>query len=168
MPASQVLDAVDQNDTVIGSVPRSDVFRLGANFRVAHLFLFNDRSELLIQRLAPTRERHPECWGSSVATYLNKGESYREAILRRAREELGVSLDGIEQVGKTSMADDRCTKFVALFAGAWNGPLAVDKDHISQVRFLPLADVLEARSAEPWAFTPTFSIVLDLYRDRMG
>ncbi len=163
----QILDVVDLEDRVIGSVRRRDVFRRGSAFRVAHLFLFNERSEMLIQRLAESRDRHPDCWGSSVAAYLNKGECYRDAIVRRTREELGVSLDCVEEVGRTLMSDDKCRKFVALFTGRWTGPLTVDASHIAETRFLPVADILKARGAEPWLFTPTFSLVLDMYCDRM-
>ena len=87
--ALQLIDSVDSRDRVIGSVTRRDVLRQGANFRVAHLFLFNDNSELLLQRLAASRPRHPGCWGSSVATYVNAAETYQEAIFRRTFEELG-------------------------------------------------------------------------------
>lgn len=164
----QLLDAVDEEDKVVGSVRRGEVFRLGANFRVAHLFLFNDRSEMLIQRLAPSRSRHPQCWGSSVAAYVNSGESYREAIERRAQQELGVCLERVTLLGKASMSDDKCLKFISLFLASWNGPLTVDASHISGVRFLPVADILRARKSEPWLFTPTFVHLLDMHYDRIS
>ena len=161
--SQQVLDSVDAEDRVIGTVRRGDVFRLEANFRVAHLFLFNDRSEILLQRLAASRERHPGRWGSSVAAYLNSGESYWEAILRRTREELGISLESPAALGKTSMADRGCTKCITAFSARRSGLLAVDKRHIAEVRFLPVAEVLRDRKAEPRTLTPTFIHLLDLY-----
>lgn len=163
----QLLDAVDNEDQVVGSVRRGEVFRLGANFRVAHLFLFNDRSEMLLQRLAPSRSRHPQCWGSSVAAYVNSGESYREAIERRAQQELGVCLERMTLLGKASMSDDKCLKFISLFLASWNGPFTIDTSHISGVRFLPVADILRARKFEPWLFTPTFVHLLDMHYDRI-
>ena len=164
----QILDAVDKEDRVVGSVRRGDVFRVGANFRVAHLFLFNDRSEMLVQRLASSRPRHPGCWGSSVAAYVNSGESCREAIERRAQQELGVLLECVTFLGKTSMSDDKCLKFISLFLGSWHGPLAIDTSHISKIRFLPVADLLRARKSEPWLFTPTFVHLLDMHYDRIS
>ena len=166
--AQQLLDAVDNEDQVVGSVQRGDVFRVGASFRVAHLFLFNDRSEMLIQRLASSRPRHPECWGSSVAAYVWSGENYLEAIARRTRQELGVPLGNVTLLGKTSMLDDKCNKFISLFSATSNGPLAIDEGHISEIRFLPVADVLALRFAEPWIFTPTFVHLMDMYRDRIS
>ena len=154
----QVLDRVDANDLVIGQVSRNDALSVGANFRVAHLFLFNRRSEILLQQLALSRPRHPGCWGSSVAAYVTSGEGYRQAIERRTSEELAVSL---EKVCKTSMPEEGGTKFITLFTAQSDGPFNVDSSHISKLQSLPLADVLRIRHAEPWTFTPTLVQLLD-------
>ena len=161
--SQQVLDAVDGADRVVGSVRRADVFRRKANFRVAHLFLFNQRGEILLQQLASRRRRHPGCWGSSVAAYVTSGEAYREAIFRRAREELGIQVQHLEMLGKTTMRDEGCTKFISVFSGRCNGSFTVDTSHISGVRFLPVADVIRVRELEPWILTPTFVQLLDHY-----
>lgn len=161
--AGQMIDAVDSQDRVVRSIKRGDALRLGANFRVAHLFLFNDDSELLMQRLAASRPRHPGCWGSSVATYLRSGESYGEAIVRRAVEELGVRLQDPEFVGKTAMSDEGSTKFICLYSAVWNGPLTVEKDHISQACFMSMEEVARLRADEAWMLTPTFLHLWDAF-----
>lgn len=163
--SNYVIDTVDFRDRVIGSVMRRDALRLGANFRVAHLFLFNEDSELLIQRLAASRPRHPGCWGSSVATYVKSSETYQEAIIRRTREELGVRLQDPKFVGKTAMADEGSTKFVCLYSASWNGPINVDTDHISQASFLSMEEVAQVRRDEAWLLTPTFLHLWDEFRD---
>ena len=165
---NQVIDSVDSRDRVIGSIMRRDALRLGANFRVAHLFLFNDDSELLLQRLATSRPRHPGCWGSSVSTYVKSSETYREAIVRRAQEELGVRLRNPKFVGKTAMPDEGSTKFICLYSAIWNGPMTVDMDHISQVSFLPMEEVNQLRGEEAWMLTPTFLHLWDEYRARVS
>ena len=164
--AYQVIDSVDSRDRVIGSIMRRDALRLGANFRVAHLFLFNDHSELLMQRLADSRPRHPGCWGSSVATYVKSAETYQEAIVRRTQEELGVRLRNPKFVGKTAMADEGSTKFICLYSAIWKGPITVDVDHISQVSFLPMEELNQLRGEEAWMLTPTFLHLWDEYGAR--
>ena len=158
-----MLASVDEADRVIGTVRRADVFRLKANFRVAHLFLFNRRGQLLLQRLQSRRKRHPECWGSSVATYVIAGEDYKEAIVRRTREELGINLQEFESAGSTWMMDEGCKKFIRVFSGHSDGPFSVDHDHISEVRFASVDEIVQAKQLMPWTFTPTFAKLLDLY-----
>ena len=162
--ANQVIDTVDFRDRVIGSVMRSDALRLGANFRVAHLFLFNEDSELLMQRLAISRPRHPGCWGSSVATYVKSAETYEGAIIRRASEELGVRLQDPKLVGKTAMVDEGSTKFICLYSAMWTGPINVDTGHISQACFLSMEEVAQLRQDEAWMLTPTFLHLWDEFR----
>ena len=77
----QVLDRVDGGDRVVGRVLRQDVFREKANFRVAHLLLFNKHSQVLLQRLAFSRKRHARRWGSTVSAYISAGREYSDAIL---------------------------------------------------------------------------------------
>ena len=85
-PQESLIDRVDAHDQVIGVIARNDVFAEHANFRVAHVLLFNRAEELLLQRLSPSRERSPGLWGASVAAYVHSGETY-EATARRALSE---------------------------------------------------------------------------------
>ena len=164
--SQQLLDWVDERDRVIGQVSRTDALRVGANFRVAHLFLFNSRSEILLQQLALSRPRHPGCWGASVAAYVASGEDYRQAIERRTHEELGVRLESVERVCKTSMPEEGGTKFITLFTARSDGPFTVDSGHIAKLQSLPLADVLRVRHSEPWTFTPTLVQLIDRFYGR--
>ena len=158
---------MSDEDRIVGSVRRDEVLRSGANFRVAHLWVFNDESELLLQRLAMDRPRHPGCWGSSVAAYVQSGETYLEAITRRTGEELGFSLDQPVFLGKTSMVDEKSLKFISVFMSHWSGPLNLDEKHISHVTSMDISDIIRVRRAEPWTFTPTFVHLLDQFSDQI-
>jgi isopentenyldiphosphate isomerase len=77
---TQVIDAVDAHDQVVGTIRRGDIFVQRVNFRVVHAFVFNPDDAILLQHLAPQKPRHPLAWGSSVAGYVASGESYDQAI----------------------------------------------------------------------------------------
>ena len=160
----QVLDRVDASDRVVGRVLRQHVFREKANFRVAHLLLFNEHSQVLLQRVAFTRKRHAGRWGSSVAAYVSAGEEYSDAILRRAKQELGVEIDSLTPLGTTRMDEENgCSKFIGVFSANWDGEIRIDQSHISQVHFVDPCEVLRKCQAEPSKFTPTFLHVADRY-----
>jgi isopentenyldiphosphate isomerase len=162
-----VIDAVDDNDNPMGTITRDEVFRRRTNFRVAHILVFNSRRELLIQRLARSRIRHPGCWGSSVAAYIFAGESYQAAAERRFVEELGTDGVPISYVGKTMMEDEGCSKFIGVFSTVHDGPFNYDRDHIEELEFLPRNVIHELHAAEARPFTPTFFRVLTFYESRM-
>ena len=163
MPAAEVLDRVNEQDQPIGRIPRADVFGLGANFRVAHVFIFNPRGELLLQEIALSRSRHPGRWGSSIAAYVAAGEDYGRAATRRLQEELGIYDANLEEIGKTQMLDEGCRKFITLFGGRHGGPFTVDYSHIASVKFLPLEQIHRTAAESPPLFTPTFLHLLDFY-----
>jgi isopentenyldiphosphate isomerase len=164
---NMTIDVVDDNDIPIGVIERNEVFRQRANFRVAHNLVFNSRGELLIQRLATSRIRHPGYWGSSVAAYIFAGELYEDAAERRLSLELGVHGVPLNYVGKTSMEDEGCQKFIGVFAGNHNGPFSFDQDHISSLEFLARSVIHELHAAGSRLFTPTFLQVLSFYESRM-
>ena len=156
------IDVVDGHDSPIGEVIRRDVFRLHVNFRVVHVLVFNRKGELLIQQLGSTRQRHPRYWGSSVAGYVFAGETYQAAARRRISQELGIRNAILVSLGKFSMNDEGCQKFVGVFSTIQDGPFRIDNNHIDAVEFVSLSGIHHARLR----FTETFLKVLDFYEHR--
>jgi isopentenyl-diphosphate delta-isomerase len=165
MPAparTSPIDCVDDDDRPLGTVLRGEVLELGANFRTVHVFVFHDEL-LLLQQLAPTRDRHPERWGSSVAAYLHAGENYYEAAHRRLGEELGL-VGPLRRIGKTRMEDERSLKFVELYT-LLDGPAEIrEPDHIEELRYWEREELEDAIRALPEIFTPTFLHVYRYFR----
>ena len=162
-----LIDTVNQSDAPIGVIRRNEVFRERANFRVAHDLIFNSRGELLVQQLARARHRHPGFWGSSVAAYVFAGESYQAAAERRLAEELGVHGVALNYIGKTSMDDEGCHKFIGVFSAVHDGPFTFARDHIETLEFLSVRQIHELHAGGLREFTPTFLQVLSFYESRM-
>ena len=139
--------------------------RLGANFRTVHVFVLHD-DQLLLQQLAPSRERHPGRWGSSAAAYLHSGESYEEAAKRRLAEELDLEGD-LTRVGKTEMRDERSLKFVELYT-LEDGPARINEPgHIAELAYWDQSDLEDAVESSSAIFTPTFLHVYRFYQQRL-
>jgi isopentenyldiphosphate isomerase len=160
---SMIIDAVDQTDTPVGVIPRAEVFKKHANFRVSHVLIFNSRGELLLQRLALTRNRNPGAWGSSVASYLFSSENYVQAAQRRVPQELGISDFVLVPLGKTEMIDDGCLKFISVFQSCNEGPFRYDPAHIDRVEFVSLYEIRRMIESDGRIFTPTFLQVFRFY-----
>ncbi len=162
-----VIDVVDHADKPIGIIPRGLVFQEHASFRVTHNLVVNTHGELLIQQIASTRNRHPGYWGSSVAAYMFAGESYEAAANRRLVEELGVRNVALRYLGKTSMIDEGCFKFIAVFSGTSDGPFTFDHAHVARLEFVSISRLHELIDTGSRRFTPTFLEVLRFYESRM-
>ena len=161
--ADMLIDQVDGKDQPIGKIQRRYVFSAKVGFRVAHVFVFNQVGELLLQKVAENRPRHPGYWGSSVAAYLFSGEDYLAAARRRAEEELGIAKPDLRLVGKTVMNDEGCTKFISLFTMVSDGPFNFDHTHIESLDFRSLHQIREMLLTGEREFTPTFIHLFDFY-----
>ncbi len=153
-----VVVVVTSDDEPVGEVVRSEIAaHPGVHFRTAHLFVFDGDGRLLLQQLAAGRDRNPLRWGSSVAAYVRPGETYREAVSRRAHEELGLTVRP-DFVGKTEMPDLGGTKHIALFAtGIGRHELVIrEPDHVAEVDWVQIETLRRAIETEPSRFTETF------------
>lgn len=158
-----LIDAVDDQDRVVGRVARTEVFSRQANFRVVHAFLFNADGDVLLQKLPDDHVRHPSYWGSSVAGYVHSGESYEEAVRRRSRQELGLDALDLHFFVKAAMDDEGCRKFAALYVGPCYEPVMPDLSHIAAVEFLPVAGIVAEHAEHRRRFTPTFLYLFEKY-----
>jgi hypothetical protein len=143
---AMIIDAVDQADNPVGTIPRAEVFRKHANFRVSHVLIFNSRGDMLLQRLALSRNRNPGAWGSSVASYLFSSDL------------------PLVPLGKTEMVDDGCLKFISVFQSFDEGPFRYDPSHIDRVEFVPVPEIRRMIESGSRTFTPTFLRVFEFYR----
>lgn len=154
------IDLVDPKNRVIGQQRRDQVEQVGGGFRVAHAFLYALDGRLWLQRLAATRDRHPLRWGSSVAAYLFAGETYRQAIVRRIRQELRIQSPALRAVDTVRMVDRNSTKFIGLFSGCLpSPPNSIDRSHIANFTAFDIADIRSMLITDPDHFTPTFRVL---------
>ena len=55
----EVFDVVDRLDRVLGQAPRSQVHEQGLLHRAVHVFVFNSRGQLLVQRRSAEKDEYP-------------------------------------------------------------------------------------------------------------
>lgn len=89
----EVLDIVNEADEVIGSLTRKEIYAQGLrNYRVIHAFIINDEGSIWIPRRVHTKKLYPDGLDYSIAGHVESGETYEEALIKEAREEVNVDL----------------------------------------------------------------------------
>lgn len=92
----EMLDLVDENDTIIGSTTRKEVYAQGLqNYRVVHAFIINSEGKLWIPRRSASKKLYPNGLDYSIAGHVESGETYDEALVKEAREEVNLDLEKI-------------------------------------------------------------------------
>lgn len=159
--STTILDRVDAADRPVGTVLRRDALRPGVGFRVVHVLIVDEEGRVALQEIAPSHDRHPGWWGSSVAGYVLSGEPYEEAARRKLAEEAGLEAYPVEFVGTTRMMDKGATKFIGVFlAKAPRAALQPNPAHFQSVEFAPLGQIETELRQKARSFTPTFERVM--------
>lgn len=87
----EIFPIVDENGSVIGQATRSQCHD-GSMFLhpVIHLHIFNNRGDLYLQKRSDKKDIFPLLWDTSVGGHIGLGESVDNAVMREAKEELGL------------------------------------------------------------------------------
>ena len=153
--ASERFPVVDENDQLLGDAPRSEVHGNNLRHRAVHLFIFNGRGELFLQKRSRWKDRHPLLWDSSAAGHVEVGEEYDETAARELEEELGVSVE-LSRIIKLPASEPTGQEFIWLYRGEHEGPFQLAEIEIEHGEFFPVDVISRWVKARPDDFAPGF------------
>ncbi len=83
---------VDSNDRQLGYLNKAACHNgFGRLHRAFSVFIFNEDSEVLLQKRATGKRLWPSHWSNSCCSHPRRGESMQRAVRRRVDEELGLA-----------------------------------------------------------------------------
>lgn len=95
----ELLPLVDPAGNIIGKATRTECHNGSKLLHpVVHLHVFNEEGELYLQRRPMWKDIQPGKWDTAVGGHVDFGEDIHTALLREAREELGINAEGSELV----------------------------------------------------------------------
>ncbi|MCT2588884.1 NUDIX domain-containing protein [Streptomyces sp. N2-109] len=89
--ADEVLDIVDEHDRVVGQAPRGEATARRLRHRSVSVRVRDPEGRIFVHQRTPVKLIFPSMYDVVVGGVVGAGESYDEAALREAEEELGVS-----------------------------------------------------------------------------
>lgn len=90
----EFVDIFDENNNPIGKTKEKEQAHKDGDFhRTAHVWIINNKNELLLQKRSASKKSHPNCWDISGAGHIRAGESVIEGAIRELKEELGVEIE---------------------------------------------------------------------------
>jgi isopentenyldiphosphate isomerase len=100
-PQSELLTRVDNNNNILGSIPRGKAHNTrGIFYRTIYVLIKNDKEEVLLQKRSSTKDLYPDCWDISVGGHVNFGDSYEVTAVRELNEELGLIISKEDLIKK--------------------------------------------------------------------
>lgn len=141
---SDLLQLVDSADEDAGSATRAEVHGLGLPHRSVHVVVHDGAGRLLLQKRAMGKDTSPGLWDISVGGHLDVGESYLQAALREAFEEIGLELvaSDLEDLGRHWFLENPLDRErVATWAVLHPGPFRANPGEVDELCFLDTSEI---------------------------
>lgn len=154
-PEVEIFDVVDANDQVISQATRAEVHAKNLNHRAIHIFVYNRKGELFLQKRSHRKDREPGKWGTSAAGHVDAGETYFAAAHREIVEELGVK-SNVVLVAKLTPSERTGYEFIEIYRAEAEGPFNLHPLEIETGAFFSQKLLLEWMTKRPSDFATGF------------
>ncbi|WP_460888809.1 isopentenyl-diphosphate Delta-isomerase [Promicromonospora xylanilytica] len=154
---------LDEDGTPIGSELKSVVHSASTPLHLAFsCHVFSPAGQVLVTRRALHKRTWPGVWTNSFCGHPQPDESIDDAVARRARDELGLTVHGLtvqlpdfryratDATG--TVENELCPVYVAVTDDA----PSLDPDEVMEARWSEPGALGSALRAAPWAFSPWF------------
>lgn len=159
----ELVRLLDDNGNEIGTADKALVHTTETPLHLAFsCHVFDAEGRTLLTRRALSKLTWPGVWTNSFCGHPAPGETFEDAIVRRAETELNIKLSGIKPAlpGFRYRATDAsgivenevCPVFTAVYAGS--GEISPNPQEVCDLAWADVVDVEEAVAATPFAFSP--------------
>ncbi len=162
-PGKELVDVLDSEGRIIGTVPRAGMRARRLPHRCVYLFVLNRRGDLFVHLRTPDKDVYPSHWDVTVGGVLTAGESFEVGARREVHEELGIEVQP-EALFPFHYADTASVVHAMVYRVIHDGPFRLQPEEIVRGEFVPLAEV--ATRVGHQAFCPDGLAVLEEYQRR--
>ncbi len=154
----ELFDVVNDDDIVVGTLPRSQVHAQGLQHRAVSIFVLNRRGELLIHRRSATKDEYPLLFTSSASGHVTAGETYDETAPRELMEELGLKAT-LRLLAKFPASRDTANEHTAFYEAVTDDVPRPDPGEIAEIEWCDVALLARRIEERPEEFTPPFRLL---------
>ncbi|MEW6187395.1 MAG: NUDIX domain-containing protein [Thermodesulfobacteriota bacterium] len=161
----EILEWVDENNRVMGTMGRRAIHFKGLRHRSVHVLVFNSKGDLYLQKRSPAKDQYPEHWDTSAAGHTDPGESPLEAAQRELQEELGLEAE-LTKVLEYPACPETGWEFVTLFSARSEDPVRLNLEEALEGRYFNAGQVARLLSNPREKIAPGFRLLYELYRNK--
>ncbi len=159
---------VTEKDEVLGLMEKMQAHENGILHRAFSVFLYNSKGEMLLQKRAAEKYHSPNQWTNACCSHPRMEETYEQAAKRRIKEELGIDCELEEKFWFIYKADVGQNlwehELDHVFVGNYEGEFNLNKEEVSEVRYISLENLNIELENNPENFTEWFKIILEEYK----
>ncbi|UMB54407.1 NUDIX domain-containing protein [Lutibacter sp. A64] len=143
---------------------KSEAHKKGLFHASAHIWIFNNNKEVLIQKRASNKETFPNLWDVSVAGHISAGEKPIVSALREVEEEIGliVKPDNLYYIGtskkriehKKDLIDNELHHIYICNINFDINSLKIQTEEVSEIKSITFQSLIEAVNSKNNNFVP--------------
>ena len=142
MTKDEWFPVVDATGLVLGKATRRECHNGSKKLHpVIHLHVFNEAGDLYLQKRSETKDIQPGKWDTAVGGHVDYGEAVEAALLREAREELGITGFIPEFITRYVFESEIEKELVHTYKTVYNGVFTPDAGELDEGRFWSLAEI---------------------------
>jgi isopentenyl-diphosphate delta-isomerase type 1 len=163
---SELIDILDPAGNPLNyTASRTEVHQKGLWHRTVHIWVFNNRKELLLQKRSAAKESFPSLWDISAAGHITAGDSSRRAGVRELEEELGIkareeeleflfTIKGFYVNAKQPFFDHEFSDVYLLRTVLTIDQMAFGRDEIDEIRYMGIEELKRDLAMRPELYVP--------------
>jgi len=158
----ELINRLNENGEVIGITDKTLAHRMGIWHNAIHVWLINNKNEVLLQKRSSAKTFYPNYWDASFGAHIGVYESSEECIVRKCMEEIGYRVKSSnvdlvysykEQVTYHDMINNEFVDVYVVKDNISISQLTPQDFEVSNVKFVPLSTLLSMmRSNDPLLF----------------
>lgn len=152
---------LDDAGTRIGTAAKANIHTEQTPLHLAFsCYLFNDAGQLLMTRRALSKKAWPGVWTNSFCGHPGEAESFEEAMIRRAEQELGTTITSIapllpnfryRAVDASGIVEN---EICPVFTARITGDLAPHPDEVAEYAWVDPLALRSSVTGTPFVFSP--------------
>lgn len=159
------IQIVDENDQLIGSAARDEIWAKGLYHRTIHIIIRDENGRILLQKRSSQKKLYPNRWTSAVSGHVDEGETYEVSASRELTEEIGINIP-LKYLGKFTFNHKTGDKILNQFNGIFQGEIrhtttfTLAPEEVSETQWFSQEQLSQAISNHPENFTPAALAVI--------
>ncbi len=156
---------VDGDDKQVGIMEKLEAHRTGVLHRAFSVFIFNSRSELLLQQRAINKYHSGGLWTNTCCSHPRPGEETSAAAKRRLQEEMGLTAElTFKQTFiyrsefENSLIEHELDH---IYTGMTDELPTINSEEVADYAWMDLEEIKSLLKKEPGRFTTWFKIAME-------
>lgn len=158
---AELIAWVDEQDQVLGALPRAELRSRGLIGRGTFILLFNSASELCVHRRTLSKAVYPGYWDIAAGGMVAAGESYALSAKRELAEELGIRNAVLRDHGRFFFNQPENRIWCGVFSAVSDAPLILQPEEVLEARFMSIE--VAQRDSELKPYCPDSLVALQHY-----